>query len=97
MTAAAEEAVDGPGRWWLCSVIYFIPIFFLTITAATTKGPGDVAVSSRKTHPGRVVLVGVFNKTLAASAAALLSLLSLLPFPLLFLPLSLSLSLSPPP
>jgi hypothetical protein len=37
-TEAAEEADDGPGGWRLCSVFYFSPIFFLTVTAAATEG-----------------------------------------------------------
>ncbi len=84
---AAEEAGDGPGGWWLCSVFYFSPIFFLTITAAATEGRGNVAVSSREAHSGRVVLVAFINVLSLASASV--SLLSLSPFP--------SLSLFPPP
>jgi hypothetical protein len=37
-TEAAEVVGDGPGGWRLCSVFYFSPIFFLTITAAATEG-----------------------------------------------------------
>ncbi len=94
---AAEEAGDGPGGWRLCCVFYFSPIFFLTVTAAATEGRGDVAVSSRQAHSGRVVLVAFVNmlsSALVSASASLFSLSSSL-FPLLslFLPPS----PSPPP
>ena len=96
-TEVAEEAGDGPGGWRLCSVFYFSPIFFLTVTAAATKGRGDVAVSSREAHSGRVVLVAFVNMLSSASVSASASLFSLSSslFPLLslFLPPS----PSPPP
>ncbi len=77
-------------------VVYFILVlcFSLTVTAADTEGRGNVAVSSREAHSGRVVLVA-FVDVLSALALASLFLLSSLPFPSLslFLPLS----PSPPP
>ncbi len=88
-TEAAEEAGDGPGGWRLCSVFYFSPIVFLTIAAAATEGRGNVAVSSREAHSGRVVLVAFVDVLPLASASASLFLLSSSPFP--------SLSLFPPP
>jgi hypothetical protein len=96
-TEAAEEAGDGPGRWRLCSVFYFSPIFFLTVTAAATEGRGDAAVSSREAHSGHVVLVAVIDMLPLALALALVSLflLSSSPFPLL--PLFPPPSPSPPP
>jgi hypothetical protein len=94
-TEAAEEAGDGPGGWRLCNVFYFSPIFFLTLTAAATEGRGDVVVSIREAHSGRVVLV-VFVNVLSL-ALGLASLLSLSSSPFLLLSLFPPLSLSPPP
>jgi hypothetical protein len=90
-TEAAEEADDGPGGWRLCSVFYFSPIFFLTVTAAATEGRGHFAVSSREAHSRHVVLIAFVDMLLSVLALALASLflLSLLPFLLL--------SLFPPP
>jgi hypothetical protein len=94
-TEAAEEAGNGPGGWQLCSVFYFSPIFFLTVTATTTEGQGNVAGSSREARSGCVVLIAFVNVLSSASASASLFLLSSLPFSslLLFPPPS----LSPPP
>ncbi len=84
-TEAAEEASVGPGGWRLCSVFYFSPIFFLTVTATATKGQGDVVVSSCEAHSGRVVFVAFVDVLLLELASASLFLLSSLPFPLLLL------------
>ncbi len=84
-TESAEEVGDGPGGWRLCSVFYFSPIFFLTVTAAATEGRGNVAVSSREAHSGRVVFVVFVDVLSLASASASLFLLSSSPFPLLLL------------
>jgi hypothetical protein len=66
-----------------CVVYFMLVLFFLT--AAATKGRGNVAVSSREAHSGRVVLVAFVNVLLSPLVSASLFLLSLLPFLLLLL------------
>jgi hypothetical protein len=76
--------------------VYFILVlFFLTVTPATTKGQGNVAVSSHEALSGCVILVAVFDVLSLASVLASLLSLSLLPF--LLLPLFPPLSPSPLP
>jgi hypothetical protein len=84
-TEAAEEVGNGPGGWPLCSIVYFSPIFFLTVTTAATEGQGGVVVSSREAHSGRVVLIVFVNVLSLVLALASLFLLSSSPFLLLLL------------
>jgi hypothetical protein len=72
--------------------MYFILVLF-TVTAAATKGRGNVAVSIREAHSGHVILVAFIDVLLLVSASASLFLLSSSPFP----PLSLFLPPSPLP
>ncbi len=82
VAAAAEEVDDWQGGWQLCSVIYFGPIVFLTVTTSAAEGQGNCAVSSREAHPGSssscccqcaIVSVGVGDVIDAVTVAVIVS------------------------